>query len=301
MKIPPIKFGSLLLISTLFISTLFPSLSFAKDIVTSIPTTYILSEQLMRETGIETLYLPPKRYGIERLVNWFAGQGRELAKQAGEKATVAITLGAVWPQDPTFIYTRQGNIRMIEIDASQAISPRAQGVAVLKSDEQALSKYVWMNPTNLIRMASIIGEDLKKIYPEYAIKIEHNHQTLLKEIRQLINQQQGVLLDKNIEDVVLLSAALEDFASGHQLFVAARQFNSELEWTEADKQALKRRFEENESLWLLTDKRPSMSLLALIPKERIIEIDTLVRFGNYRMNEKKPLHRWQLKCDTCYM
>ncbi|WP_418369082.1 metal ABC transporter solute-binding protein, Zn/Mn family [Vibrio azureus] len=288
------KFGSLLLASTLFISTLFPSLSLAKDIVTSTPTTYILSEQLMRETGIETIYLPPKRYGIERLVNWFAGKGHELAKQAGEKATVAITLGAVWPQDPTFVYTRQGNIRMIEIDASQAISPRAQSVAVLKADEQALSKYVWMNPTNLIRMASIIGEDLKKIYPKHATKIEHNQQRLLTQIRQLINQQQEVLLEKNIEDVVLLSTALEDFASGHQLFVAARQFNPELEWTEADKQALKQQFEKDKSLWLLTDKRPSSSLLALVPKERIMEIDTLARLGQHNVNDENPLVRWQL-------
>ncbi|MCV5857275.1 ABC transporter substrate-binding protein, partial [Vibrio parahaemolyticus] len=42
------------------------SLAMAKDILTSTPVTYMLSEQLMKGTGVETTYLPPKRYGIER-------------------------------------------------------------------------------------------------------------------------------------------------------------------------------------------------------------------------------------------
>ncbi|WP_330945672.1 hypothetical protein, partial [Streptococcus anginosus] len=61
----------------------------------------MLSEQLMKGTGIETQYLPPKRYGVERLENWFANKGTEQVKQAGQAATVAITLGAIWKQDPT--------------------------------------------------------------------------------------------------------------------------------------------------------------------------------------------------------
>ncbi|MGR5239204.1 hypothetical protein ACPV4E_20260, partial [Vibrio alfacsensis] len=85
-------------------TSVFTPFTFAKDVLTSTPVTYMLSEQLMQGTGVETTYLPPKRYGIERLVNWFAGKGQQQVIKAGQEATVAITLGAIWHQDPTYVY-----------------------------------------------------------------------------------------------------------------------------------------------------------------------------------------------------
>ena len=268
--------------------------AFAKDIVTSTPVTYMLAQQLMQGTDIETIYLPPKRYGIERLVNWFASKGDEQVTAAGKTATVAITLGAVWHQDPTFVYARQGNVRLIEIDASQAISPRAQGVAALTLDNGETSKYAWMNPSNLIRMAAIVGEDLQKVYPQYQAQIEKNQQALMLDVRELINQQQEVIFEKEIDSVVLLGESLEDFASGNQLFVVDRQFKPELEWSEAEKLSLKAQFEEDETLWLITDKRPSKTLTSLVSQDRILQIDVIDRWGSKGIKTEKPLARWQL-------
>ncbi len=239
-------------------------------------------------------YLPPKRYGVERLVNWFASKGQQQAIKAGQEATVAITLGAIWHQDPTFVYARQGNIRLIEIDASQAISPRAPGVAALTLDNGDTSKYAWMNPTNLIRMAAIVGEDLQKVYPQYQAQIEKNQQALMLEVRELINQQQDVIFAKEIDSVVLLGESLEDFASGNQLFVVDRQFKPELEWSEAEKLSLKAQFEEDKTLWLITDKRPSKQLQSIISPDRILQIDVIDRWGSKGIKTEKPLARWQL-------
>ncbi|MGI9949768.1 ABC transporter substrate-binding protein [Vibrio hyugaensis] len=272
----------------------FAPVTFSKDILTSTPATYMLSEQLMQGTGVETSYLPPKRYGIERLVNWFSSKGQQQAIKAGQDATVAITLGAIWQQDPTYVYARQGNIRLIEIDASQAISPRAQGVAALTLDNGETSKYAWMNPTNLIRMASIVGEDLQKVYPQYQAQIEKNQQVLMLDVRKLINQQQEFIFEKEIDSVVLLGESLEDFASGNQLFVVDRQFKPELEWSEADKLSLKAQFEEDETLWLVTDKRPSKTLISLVSQDRILQVDVIDRWGSKGIKSEKPLARWQL-------
>lgn len=172
------------------------SLAMAKDILTSTPVTYMLSEQLMKGTGVETTYLPPKRYGIERVANWFATKGANQVSEAGKSATVAITMRAIWDQDPTYVYARQGNIRLIEIDASQAISPRAQGVAALKLEDGVTSKYVWLNPSNLIRMTAIVGDDLQKLYPQFQEQIQSNQQALMLSVRELINQQQAVIFEK---------------------------------------------------------------------------------------------------------
>ncbi|ENC6709090.1 ABC transporter substrate-binding protein [Vibrio harveyi] len=278
----------------LVLTSTFAPFSYGKDIITSTPVTYMLSEQLMQGTGIETSYLPPKRYGVERLVNWFASKGQQQAIKAGQEATVAITLGAIWHQDPTFVYARQGNIRLIEIDASQAISPRAPGVAALTLDNGDTSKYAWMNPTNLIQMAAIVGEDLQKVYPQYQAQIEKNQQALMLEVRELINQQQDVIFAKEIDSVVLLGESLEDFASGNQLFVVDRQFKPELEWSEAEKLSLKAQFEEDKTLWLITDKRPSKQLQSIISPDRILQIDVIDRWGSKGIKTEKPLARWQL-------
>ncbi|MEF1339833.1 ABC transporter substrate-binding protein, partial [Vibrio rotiferianus] len=179
-------------------------------------------------------------------------------------------------------------------DASQAISPRAQGVAALKLENGETSKFAWMNPTNLIRMAAIVGEDLQKIYPQYQERIEKNQQALMLNVRELINQQQEVIFEKEIDSVVLLGKSLEDFASGNQLFVVDRQFKPELEWTDKEKLSLKAQFEEDKTLWLITDKRPSKTLISLVSQDRILQIDVIDRWGSKGIKTEKPLARWQL-------
>ncbi|SGY82841.1 Putative uncharacterized protein [Moritella viscosa] len=266
----------------------------AADILTATPVTYMLATELTKGTAITTQYLPPKRYGISRLPNWFSSKGATLTEKAAIDAQVSITLGAVWPQDPLFVHARKGNIRMIEVDASQAISPRAQGVAALRLEDGSISPYTWLNPTNLTRMTAIVSQDLQQVWPQQAATIASNQQALMMSVRHLINQQQAMLLDNEIDSVVLLSSELEDFASGNQLFVVERLTKPELEWSAADKQQLVKLLTEDDSLWVLTSKRASKQLKTLVPNPaRILTIDSIDRWGR-GINADKPLQRWQL-------
>lgn len=266
----------------------------AADILTTTPVTYMLATELTKGTDITTQYLPPKRYGLSRLPNWFSSKGATLTEKAAIDAQVCITLGAVWPQDPLFVHARKGNIRMIEVDASQAISPRAQGVAALRLEDGSISPYTWLNPTNLTRMTAIVSQDLQQVWPQQAATIASNQQVLMMSVRHLINQQQAMLLDNEIDSVVLLSSELEDFASGNQLFVVERLTKPELEWSEADKQALVELLTDDDSLWLLTSKKASELLKALVPNPaRILTIDSIDRWGR-GIKADKPLQRWQL-------
>lgn len=283
---------SLLALSTLLTSTIVK----ADDILTATPVTYMLATELTKGTEITTRYLPPKRYGVSRLPNWFSGKGAASTVKAGEKATVAITLGAIWPQDALYVHARQGNIGLIEIDASQAISPRAQGVAALRLDDGRMSLFAWLNPANLTRMTAIVSQDLQRVWPQQAKIIEKNQQQLMIAVRQLINKQQQVLIEKEIDSVVLLSEELEDFASGNQLFVVERLTKPELEWTENDKQTLIRLMNEDETLWLLTSKKVSKQLQTIVPNpERIMVIDSVDRWGGKGITLRNPLKRWELK------
>lgn len=286
---------SMFSISVLLLSNTVTGLVSAQDILTSTPVTYAIATELMKETNITTEYLPPKRYGIERLPNWFATKGTNAVTKAGEQATVAITMRSVWHDDPTYLFARQGNIRLIEIDASQAITPRAQGVAALTLDSGSLSKYAWLNPTNLIRMSAIVADDLKRVWPDHQRVIDTNLQAMTLNVRALINAQQDAIFDNDIDSVILLSEALEDFASGNQLYVVDRQYAAELEWSDEQKQSLKDQFIKDETLWLMTARKPSQTLLALVPENRILVVDSIDRWGSKGIQTDNPLQRWGLK------
>ncbi|WP_299688962.1 ABC transporter substrate-binding protein [uncultured Vibrio sp.] len=284
-------FGSMLLLGGSMVSVN----THAEDILTSTPVTYALATELTQGTDITTEYLPPKRYGIGRLPNWFATKGAGKVLKSGQKATVAVTLSPIWQDDPTFIYARQGNVRLVEVDAAQAITPRAQGVAALTLANGEVSKYAWLNPTNLTRMAAIVVDDFKRLWPAHADTIDSNLQRVTLQVRELISQQQAVLLDNEVDSVLLLSQSLEDFASGSQLFVEARMFKAELEWTEQDKAKLKAIFLQDDVLWLVTAKKPSNLIKSLVPNDRILVVDSVDRWGSSGITTQTPFTRWEVR------
>ncbi len=268
----------------------------ADDILTATPVTYLLAQELVKGTNISTSYLPPKRYSVVRLPNWFESRGEKAVAKAAKKAQVAITLNAVWPQDPLFVHARQANIRLVEIDASQAISPRASGVAAIQLDDGSLSPYVWLNPANLSRMAMIVSDDLQKVWPQHAQKIASNRQALIRDVRSLINRQQTALLKAEIDSVLLLSTDLEDFAAGHQLFVVERLTKQELDWTEEDKQNIRQLLDEDPNVWVLTSRKISKNLTELLGSHsKILVVDNIDRWGRKGIEENDALSRWGIQ------
>jgi len=268
----------------------------ASDIITATPVTYMLAQQLTKGTEVTTAYLPPKRYGFSRLPNWFETKGQASVMNAASEAKVAITLAAVWPQEPLYVHARQANISIIEIDASQAISPRATGVAALTLEDGSVSPYVWLNPANLTRMAMIVSDDLKRVWPQYAAQINTNRQQLVGKVRDLINQQQLSLQARDVDSVVLISSELEDFAAGHQLFVLERMTKSELEWSEQDKVMLRQLLAEDESIKVLTSRKISPMLAELVgDPARVLSVDNIDRWGGAGIDSEMPLKRWGIK------
>ena len=266
----------------------------AADVLTATPVTYMLSSELLKDTSLTTKYLPSNRYGIERLPNWFANKGSKAVQDSAKTAQAVVTIGAVWADDPLYVNARYSNIQIIEVDASQAITPRAQGVAALRLSDGSTSKYAWLNPTNLIRMVAIVSDDFQRIWPDKSEQIQKNQEQFMLSVRQLINQQQKVILENDIDSVILLSEQLEDFASGNQLFVVDRLTKPALEWTEDDKAQLKELIEEDESVWIITTQKPNKQMQALLPMDRVLVVDAVDRWGRAGINSKAPLQRWQL-------
>lgn len=268
----------------------------ANDILTATPVTYMLAQELVKGTGIGTAYLPPKRYSVARLPNWFETRGEKAVVAAAGRAQVAITLSAVWPKDPLFVHARQSNIRLVEIDASQAISPRATGVAAIQLEDGSISPYIWLNPANLSRMAMIVSDDLQKVWPQHAQLIGENRQALIQDVRSLINRQQTALQQAEIDSVLLMSSDLEDFAAGHQLFVVERLTKQELDWTEEDKQIVRQLLAEDPSIWILTSRKVNANLAELLGEHsKVLVVDNIDRWGSKGIKADNALSRWDIK------
>ena len=185
---------------------------------------------------------------------------------------------------------------IVEIDASQSISPRAQGVAALRLDNGMISPFTWLNPSNLTRMAAIVSQDFQQLWPAHATKIAENQQQLMVAIRALTNRQQTSLFEAEVDSVILMSQELEDFAAGNQLFVVGRYTKPELDWSQQDKQDLFETLKAEPNVWILTTRKLSKSLLEQLPNpNRVMIIDPIDRWGSKGIDSSDPLSRWEIK------
>ena len=284
--------GRLLCYPVCLLCLLKPFISHSADIMTTTPVTLMISQALTQNTGLTTQYLAPPRYGMLRLPNWFSGQQAALLKPA-TSATVAVTLGAVWPSDPLYLALRQHNIRIIEVDATQALLPDGKGV-VFQRIEQGVSPYVWLNSANLLTMTNIVSRDFQRIWPRQAKVIAQNEVQLLKQIQTLRLAQQRYVQQHQLDAVVLLSPELEDLAAGLQLYVLARVYRPALEWTDADKALLQQVLADPSikvmSTQALSAQHPASEWLTT---KQWWQVDAVDRLGRQGINPNQPLARWQ--------
>lgn len=284
-------FKKLLLVSLLLVSNTL----LASQILTTTPVTYMLASQLMAGTAIQTEYLAPKRYTLNRLPNWFKGKGESKVLRAAKKASVVITIASIWPQDPLYIYARQANLHVLEIDASQAKTVQADAVAIRKKVDKSVSSYAWLNSHNLSVMSKIVADDLKRVWPQHSAVINQNQLYLLDDIQRLIKQQQQFLIEKDIDAVLVLSDQLQDFVSGNQLFVVKQISQPELQWSEQQKADLVNLLKSDSSLWVVSSKKSSQFIKQQLPNfEQFLYVDVIDRWGKQGIDDKAPLNRWFL-------
>ncbi|PSW17632.1 ABC transporter substrate-binding protein [Photobacterium sanctipauli] len=285
-----------LLILLLFIPSLVSANERKADILTTLPATFMLAQQLTLDTGLVVKNLAPTRYGIERLPGWFSNQGADEVEACTTEATAVVTLGSVWPADPLFLHAREHNIKIINIDAGQALLPNGQSVATLQL-KQGISPYVWLSNANLLLMAEIVTTDLKRLWPQHEKQIHNNYGALRNQMMALATNQQASLINAGVDAVILLDEALEDFAVANDLFVLDRQFKPNLDWNENDQQAIKEVVKEEPDVWFLTTRTANRQLLALLPKgANVLRIEPINRWGR-GISPETPLERWQIQLD----
>lgn len=263
------------------------------DVLTSLPATYMIVDQLTQGTGLKVENLAPPRFGFERLPGWYEQQGAEQVAEVTGQAQVVVSMGSIWQADPLYPHTRAHNIQVINVDAGQALLPNGQAVTALHTQD-GVSPYVWLSAANLMRMTEIIGDDFVRIWPEHKQTISDNQGQLLQSLKELSASQQRQLFEAEIDSVILLEEALEDFVLANDLFVLERKFKPNLDWNEQDIADIAEWVKEEPELWVLTTRPVNQRLLKLLPEGvSVLRIDPLDRWGR-GIQVDNPLQRWNL-------
>lgn len=217
-------------------------------VLTALQPTYSIARALAKDTAIEVHQAFPADTGMDQQAAYLARRRRDDFIAAAKQADAVITIRRVWEADPLFSSVRGWNIRVVEIDASTPFAPELAGVALLKWTKDGaagsaehpgtLSPYIWLDPTNIVRMTDIVAADLRRLSEPDAKTIERNQQAFRGSILALKVEFESKLAELDDPSVVLLSTDLAYLTNGTGVHVAASFPKSDFDWTDTDVKAL---------------------------------------------------------------
>ena len=104
----------------------------AETILTGTQATYSLTTALTRETLIEVVNVPADGRQLSLLRDYIARRTERL-EETFANATAVVSLTNVLPGDPLYRFTRDVNVRVVNIDAALPWSLSRAGVALTDS------------------------------------------------------------------------------------------------------------------------------------------------------------------------
>ncbi|HLF09601.1 MAG TPA: zinc ABC transporter substrate-binding protein, partial [Gammaproteobacteria bacterium] len=159
-----------------------------------------------------------------------------------------ITIGKLWQEDPLFVAARTANIRIVDIDATKPWSETLEGASVVlePTDDAPWSQtaavdqprkpsvYFWLSPSNGARIADIIAQDLMRLAPADAPRIEANLAAYRRELLDLKREYEVKLAALADVTVYALAPELVYLTTDMSIFVDGYFLKQDIHWTEAD-------------------------------------------------------------------
>ncbi|MGK0372849.1 MAG: hypothetical protein ACJAW1_003117 [Glaciecola sp.] len=187
-------------------------------VATAIPVIASMSLELVHNTEIDIIYLPPPRYSIKRIPGWLKRQNIDTFPKVDAIAGIA----SVWPNLNLYPALRLQNIQVVPIDVAHAHIPGGERVVITPSNDNKLG-YFWLNPANALIMLGILERDFVSLIhqtntnKESAKKqidlLANTMQEISTRLRQFQLKLDDVLSQKNIMQVVIDSTDLYELAS----------------------------------------------------------------------------------------
>jgi ABC-type Zn uptake system ZnuABC Zn-binding protein ZnuA len=217
----------------------------APVVLTGIQATYSIALALTAGTPIKVENLPADGRQLSLLKDYIQRRTEALApKFAG--ATAVITVTNALPEDPLYRFAREGNIRIVDIDAALPWSLDRPGVALASnpvsnapwgSDADAptgaTAPYFWLSVSNAIRMGDIIAGDLAALFPASAATISKNLDALKRSLLRLRGDYQDRLAEAG-GDVFALTGDFVYLTNDMGLLVDGYFIKQDVRWNNKD-------------------------------------------------------------------
>ncbi|USS54100.1 metal ABC transporter substrate-binding protein [Pseudomonas kermanshahensis] len=251
-----------------------PSLSFATQVLTTLPVTHSLATALLDGTSVQLKRAAPANLPASRQPSYFSSRGGESLANAAQQADAVIGVRSIWRDDPLYPMARRSNIRIVEIDAARPVDGALPGIAVTGDD--AYGAYPWLNPTNLGRMADVVANDLERLSPADKAKIQGNLAGLKRQLLELTASSQTQLAEVDNLTVVSLSERLGYLASGLNLDVVEQALPAEGKWDAAALKALGENLKNQDVALVLDHRQPEPALAEVIKAAgaRLVVVDS---------------------------
>ena len=239
-----------------------PSLSFATQVLTTLPVTHSLATALLDGTSVQLKRAAPANLPASRQPSYFSSRGGESLANAAQQADAVIGVRSIWRDDPLYPMARRSNIRIVEIDAARPVDGALPGIAVTGDD--AYGAYPWLNPTNLGRMADVVANDLERLSPADKAKIQGNLAGLKRQLLELTASSQTQLAEVDNLTVVSLSERLGYLASGLNLDVVEQALPAEGKWDAAALKSLGENLKSQDVALVLDHRQPEPAVAEVI-------------------------------------
>lgn len=237
-----------------------PSLSFATQVLTTLPVTHSLASALLEGTTVQLERAAPATLPASRQPSYFTGRGGASLHKAAQRADAVIGVRSIWRDDPLYPMARRSNIRIVEIDAARPVDGALPGIAV--NGDEAYGAYPWLNPTNLGRMADVVANDLERLAPDDKAKIQGNLAGLKRQLLELSASSQTRLAKVDNLTVVSLSERLGYLASGLNLDVVEQPLPAE--WDAAALKTLGENLKAQDVALVLDHRQPQAAVVEVI-------------------------------------
>jgi ABC-type Zn uptake system ZnuABC Zn-binding protein ZnuA len=246
------------------------------SVLTGSQATYSLATALAKGTSIDVQNVPPDGRQLSIMRDYIARRMDALSPTF-QAATAVISLTNALPGDPLYRFSREANIRIIDVDAAIPWSLSMPGVALTDAPvsnvdwgsdtdvpQSATAPYFWLSISNAIRMGDIIAHDFSEIFPADAETIAENLDKLKHDLLELRNGYQNRLIEIGNDTVFALTGDFVYLTNDTGLYVDGYFIKQDIRWTENDLAALTRHLTESGIGVVIHKWMPSAEIQAAI-------------------------------------
>ncbi|MGD9843194.1 MAG: metal ABC transporter solute-binding protein, Zn/Mn family [Steroidobacteraceae bacterium] len=216
-------------------------------VLTTLQATYSITSALADGTTIRVVNVPSQGAVMDSQAFALTRVDDAIFKQA----EAVVSIGKLWRDDPLYAAARARNLHIINIDAAYPWDPKEAGVSVIRKPvntvpwginkdeaDPGLSRYVWLSPTNVTRMAELVAADLMRLSPVDKARVQANLNNFTTSMRQL-SAEYGAKFAA-LPDPRLMSLA-DEFVylmSDLGVFVDGWFIKQDVNWSDTDYTAL---------------------------------------------------------------